>query len=372
MVDDSDVDDLLDRLDRARSRVRTLRGDLGMDPSDARSLREPLRTAEGLLDGYEDRATGTGDFAGYLEFRQAFDDLVEGLDTDLPHRSAFEGAQTALDHRRLAEHHFEEARSALAPVREAVEALDALEAAEDEVGRFRRSLQDRLADLEARRDQLDDLSRLDPSTLETSVATLRDPVERYNEAVAADFERYLADTPSRAVMTTYDRLAHFALLEVEGPPPSLRGFLEDHPVGDEPVPRLLEYLEYSRSKLGHYVAEPGHVLGELRPHAPYLEGLSAAPFRIDWPPPEADTMRWTARELHQAANRFAAEGTMATLREVEALVRDDDRYETLRTAARARHDLDDAERDLVTSGRVEEELSRVDERIDRIATAIEG
>lgn len=372
MRGDADVDDVIERLERARSEKRSLRNELEVSPDRARALEEPLRRAQGLLDGYEDSATGTGDFSAYLEFRSSFDDLVDGLDDDLPHRSAFEAAGDALDHRRLADRHFEEARAALEPVRETVETLQALREVEDDLGRIRRTLQDRRDDLEVRREHLERLSRLDPSALEAPVEALRDPIERYNEAIVEDFDRYLGDRPAGEVLTTLDRLDHFALLDVEPPPQPLLEFLGDHSTGDEPLPRLLEYLEFSRSKLDHYVAEPGRFLSEVRPHAPYLERLSADPFQIDWPPPDGDTMRWFTRELRQAANRFARETTVATLREIESLVRDENRYETLRTAAVAQVDLAASDRDLVRRGAVEDDLETVERRLERIDAKLNG
>lgn len=372
MSADDDLDDLLEHLERTRAERRDLIADLTMDLDRARRVEDPLRRAQGLLDGYEDDATGTGDFGAYLEFRSSFDELVEGLDADLPHRSSFEAAQDELDHRRLNEGHFEAARDALEPARETATTLESIRDLDDELGRLRRALEDRRVDLEDRRDRLEELVTLDPTALETPVDPLKEPVDRYNEAVTDAFDRYLADTPARDVLSRLSRMEPFALLDVDVPPSALVAFLEDDPVGDESVPQLLEYLDFSRSKLDHYVDDPGRFVAEVRPHAPYLEGLSADPFRIDWPPPAADTMRWVARELHQAVGRFAGADTMETLREVESLVREPDRYDALRTAAVARVELDPPERELVRSGRAEDELASVEADLDRIESALSG
>ncbi|MFP4590787.1 MAG: hypothetical protein ACLFMX_06960 [Halobacteriales archaeon] len=366
-----DVDDLLGRLAEARARVDAIEADFDLSPSRASDLEEPLRRAQGLLTGYEDRATGTGDFGGYLEFRANFDELVDGLPEDLPRRSAFEEAQAALDHRRLHGHHFDAARAALAPVREAVETLGSLREARDEVGRLRRELEAAADRLRDRRDHLEELATLDADALDSPVDELREPIEGYNWSVGHDFDRWLRSTPARDALQAYRRMGHFALLDVEDPPSALVDFLETHPTGERPVPRLLELLGYTRSKLAHYVDDPGGFLGALGPHERYLEELSPAPFRIDWPPPKATTMRWTARELHQAANRFATEDTMATLRTVEELVREEARYERLRVAASARAELDPDDRRLVREGEVEPALASVTQALERVTAALE-
>lgn len=370
------VDDLDDRLDeltraeRARRRAEAALGDVS--EAEARTLEDALATAASLLDGYEDRATGSGDFGGYLEFRQRFDDLVDGLADDLPRRGAFEEAQEAVDHRRLSQSHFEAAREALAPVEAVVAALDDLRSARDDLRDARRSLEEARRTLTERRSALEGLAALDPTALDAPVAALRDPVDRFNDLVREAHGRFLEGTPVREVLETYGRLRHFPLLAVEPPPADLVDELEAHPVGAEPLPTLLEYLSYSRSKLGHYVDDPGHLLGEVKPHTPYLEGLSAAPFTIDWPPPPADEFRWLLRERRQAVDRFADEAAIAALRELESLSREPDRYGRLRSGAVLREELDPTERDLVVSGEVEDELAAVDDALARIEAALEG
>lgn len=368
---DEDLDSAIARYRSAREAFDAYTRELGDDLPAIDEVTDAYRRAIGLLDAYEDRATGSGDFKGYVEFRQRFDRLVEVLADDLPHRDAFEAAQAAVDHRRLNERHFTEARNALSPVEDLIETNRARTDARSRLRDARHELVEHRERLQARCDSLAQLASLDPDAIDADVTTLSEPVESYNSAIEEDFATFLRETPSRELLGTYHRLRHFSLLDIEQPPDDLVAFLSEHPVGHEPVPVILEYLDYSRSKLAHYVDDPGRFHGELRPDAPYLESLSAEPFRLDWPPPEASQFRWYLRELRQAVDRFATESTVATLRAIETVCRDSDRYSVLRSAAVLQHDLTPAERELVQSRDVEDELTDVQQAIDRIDTLLD-
>ncbi|MFW6152895.1 MAG: DUF7118 family protein [Halobacteriota archaeon] len=364
---DEDLDTILDRLSKARAEALDAEAAPGeLDAGAARELKEASRLAHDLLDSYEDRATGSGDFGGYLEFRQRFDAFVEGLDADLPHRGRFEQAAADVDRRRLSGSDFDAARRELEPIEPVVEALDTLDDARDRLSSARRAVLDRRARLEERRARLEELASLDPSALDAPVDELRDLVDTYNESVASDHHRLLHDEPVRSVLEMYEHLSYFALLDIDAPPDPLVAFMAEHPAGTEPVATVLEYLSFSRSKLEHYVDDAGHFLAEVRPHSPYLERLAPDPFQVDWPPPERDVFRWELRELGQAVSRFGTESTVADLRRLESLCRTGGRYERQRSSAVLHEDLDEDERDLVRTGSVHDELEAVRGTIEKI------
>lgn len=369
---DEDLDTLLERLSTARAEARDAKGALGeLDEDTAVDLKEAYRVAHDLLDSYEDRATGSGDFGGYLEFRQRFDAFVEDLDDDLPYRGRFEQAAADVDRRRLSGGDFAAARRELEDVEPIVGALDDLVDARDRLASTRRAVLTRREHLARRRDRLEELASLDPNALDAPVDELRDLVDAYNDAVRTDHYHLLHEDPIRSVLEVYDHLSYFALLDIDAPPDPLVDFLEDHQAGAEPVATVLEYLSFSRSKLEHYVDDAGHFLAEVRPHSPYLERLSPAPFEIDWPPPERATFRWQLRELRQAVARFGADATIADLRRLESLCREGETYERQRSSAVLREDLDNDERELVTAGSVETELEAVRTALETIDDHLE-
>ena len=97
-------------------------------------LADAYRGAERLLERYEERATDYDDFAGFVEFQDAFVEFVENLDSDLPERAAFEAADETFQKSRLTEEDFEAAREALSPAREAATLLDRYREARETFG----------------------------------------------------------------------------------------------------------------------------------------------------------------------------------------------------------------------------------------------
>lgn len=367
-----DLESLLDDTASAYHEVIAAKRDLGeLDEATVSELRDAYVLAIDLLDSYEDRATGTGDFGGYLEFRQRFDQFVEELDDGLPFRDRFEQAASDVDRRRLSSGDFAKARGELEEVAEVVEALDRLDEARDRLKARRKRVLAKRSELERRRDRLEELAHLDPTALDVPVDDLREAIDSFNEGVRADHRRFLHDVSVRTVLEVYDHLSYFALLDIEAPPDALVTFFEQHSVGEESVSTVLDYIDYSRSKLEHYVDDAGHFLGEVRPHSPYLEELSSDPFEIEWPPPERDEFRWHLRELRQAVSRFGSDETVATLRDLEARCRDETRYTRQRSSAVLREDLGATERDLVIDGEAPDKLARVEEQLESIEELLE-
>ncbi len=371
MIDD--IEDTLDRYTQLQHEVEAIAGEFGtLSEAQVKEVATAYRRAVSLLEDYRERATGTGDFGGYMEFRTKFTDFVEELAADLPHRADFEAARDHIDRRRLSGRNFDQAREELTEVAAVVETLESLESTREELAATRAELVDARRLLQERRNHLKDLSNVQADALDAPVDALKSPVEAYNAGIEADYRTFLDQTSSRDVLAAYHRLSYFALLDIEAPPSELESFLEEHPAGGEPVPTVREYLDFSRSKLGHYVDDPGHFVGEVGPHSAYLESLTADPFTIGWPPPARSDMQWTLRELIQAVDRFASTETISHLRELRSLCRDDQRYQHLRSAARLRQELDDDERELVVSGAVHDELESVTTTLEAVEAALDG
>lgn len=313
--------------------------------------------ARRLLDQYEDSATGTGDFEAYLEFQSQFAELVEGLSEDVPEYDAFDAANEIVDQRRLSASDFARAREAIEPADEVSALLEDRETASRRVVEAERDVESRLERIRDRIDHLEHLQRLGQADLDAPTEQLTDPVARYDEAVTEAFGRFRESAPAREVLSFVATTRVYPFVEFEQPPDDLREYVERHPAGEEPIPTLLSYADYSRSKLGHYVEDTTAFRRAVPMHRTYLDRLDADPLTVGAPPP-ADHLRPLAEELIRVVGRFAPEETVALAREVRDLTTRDD-YERLRRAAVARADLTDDQHRRLRSGGVSDEVERL-------------
>jgi hypothetical protein len=332
-------------------------------------VRDTYREATDLLDRYEGRATGTGDFAAFVEFQEAFVELTEGLDEDLPARSAFEDANDLLDQRRLGEDDFERARAELEPAANLVALLEERASAREDFEAARRDARRRLRDLEARIDSLERLQRLGEADLDAPVERLRDPITAYDDAVRAAWTEFRREASAREVFRVVAASRSYPLAAFPEVPPDLREYVETEPAGEEPIPTLLEYADYSNSKLSHYVDDPAALRTRVGTHRTYLERLDADPLTVSWPPPDAETLRYRAPELVSVAARFADDEAVAAARRLRDLPERVD-YERLRETALARDELDENERERLERGAVEAELTAARDERERIEAAL--
>ncbi|MEM4781896.1 MAG: hypothetical protein QXG03_10095 [Halalkalicoccus sp.] len=336
-------------------------------------LRELERAREGvaeLFSRYETRATGTGDFKGFIEFQSQLDGLVSGLPEDSRHREVFETVEEVFDKRRLNERDFERAREALAPVDEDVDRLEERERARERLQKARRAVEDRIRELEEVVAEYDRLLSLSDVDLDAPVADLRVPIEGYNDSVEAAFSTYLESASAREVVALIDSAAWFPLVETAEIPADVREYIATAEAGTEPLPKLLEYAGYSGSKLDHYVADADALKRAIATQRTAIERIDATPFRLAWPPRPAAELRYRLRELRRVVGRFAPEETLARLREVETLTREPE-YERLRRAAEAREGLGERERERLASGAIADDReAAVDER-ERLEAALE-
>jgi hypothetical protein len=335
-----------------------------------RTVRDAVERAERLCDRYESNATGTGDFKAFVEFQGKFAELVEELSDDLPARDAFEAAESAIDKRRLSESDFARAREALGPARDLAGRLEARSAAREDVNAARRAVSDRIEGIDAEVDELERLRRFGDADLDAPTDELRDAVTAYDEAVRAAFDDFRREASARRVLSVVAETAHYPLVEFRPVPDDLLAYVRDHEAGNEPIPTLVRYDDYSQSKLSHYVDDATAFRTSVAVHRTYLDRLSVDPLTVGWPPPAAGELRALAGELVSVTAKFADESVVARARELRRLTARDD-YERLRRAARADAELTDAERDRLQSGAVEAELDRLRDERERLTAALD-
>ncbi|WP_049907677.1 DUF7118 family protein [Haloferax elongans] len=355
----SDPDDPIASLRRAaerRSEKREQVDDIGLET--LRTVADAYRDVETLLDRYEERITDRDDLEGYIEFRERLTEVLEALDADIRHSEAFVDANDALTTgvtSTLSTSDVDRARAALDPVRNDASLLDAWQSARDDYRSARHEAERHEAELRDRVEELERVRELGAADLDAPTQDIRVPIESYNDAVTDAFNRFLRDASARDVLEFLETATAYPLVELPAPPAPLRDYLHTASVGTEPVSVLVEYAEYSRSKLDHYVSDPQSFQAAVGPHTRLLATLSADPLTVEWPPKPASELRWRMRELVAAVGRFADEETVALARAVRALTERDD-YDRLRDAAVAREVLTDEQRARLKRGAVEEEL----------------
>jgi len=322
-----------------------------------------------LLTRYEEPATGDGNFETFIEFQGKIATLVERLPDDLLLREVFEECDEHLQQRRLSESDFEHVREQLAPVADMVARLEDREAAREEYHRARRAVRDRLRELEDRIEELERLERLGAADLDAPTERLRGPIETYNEAVTEAFAEFRNEAPAREVFDVLEASTAYPLVEFAAPPDDLESYVTTHPPGTEPVPRLLEYADYSRSKLSHYVEDPVALEQSVASHETYLRRLDADPLTVAWPPPGAPTLEWRCRELTAVVNRFAPP-VVEHLRDVAALPRETD-YGRIRASGVAEAELTPEEHERLERGAVSEDLAAARTERDRLESALD-
>lgn len=353
----------VERLDEEVTRAREAVADVGEERVAAAA--DAHDQAVALLDRYEERATGTGDFEAYVEFQSQFLEFVEELDDDLPARDAFETAAEAMDRRRLRERDFETAREALA---EAAEYRDLLDRRESAAERRRSAHHDAREVRDAVTERVEALERtldLGDADLDAPVERIEEPIESYDAAVREAFETFRREASARDLFGLIERTEAYPLVAFRQPPRDVREYVAEYDAGTHPVPDLLEYADYTASKLDHYVDDPGALRAKVATHRTYLERLDAEPLTVGWPPPEAEELRWLGEELVAVVGRFADERVVERARTVRDLPRET-AYERLRRAATARAELDERERERLRSGAVESDLESLREARERL------
>jgi hypothetical protein len=314
-----------------------------------------------LLARYEEPATGDGDFQTFIEFQSEIADFVERLPEDLLLRETFEECDELLQQRRLTEGDFEQVRTNLEPVADLAGRLDERRDARKRYRAARNRVEHRRREVRERIDDLERVRRLGDADLDAPTERLREPIAAYNEQVSEAVEAFRREESARAVLDLVRASRQFPVAGLEAPPEDLVEYVQTSTAGTEPIPTLLDYAEYSRSKLDHYVADPGALKAAVRPHTTYLRRLDAEPLTVDWPPPTATALEFSCREAERVVARFAPD-VVEALRAVRRLPRATD-YERLREAAVAEAELAADQRRRLKAGEVAAELESL--RVER-------
>jgi hypothetical protein len=371
--DGETVAELVAELREARERVRELEARVEeVGEEELERVADAYNGATRLLERYEDRATDYDDFEGYVEFQETFVDFVEGLDDDLPAREGFEAADETFQKSRLNEEDFERAREQLADAREYASLLSSYREARGRRSDAEHAVRSRLRDVEERVDDLERTLALGAADLDAPIEKLRDPIESYDEAVREALEAFKREAPAREVFALIEVTASYPLVDFRSPPTRLREYVASSEVGEEPIPKLLEYADYSASKLEHYVGAPHELKRHVATNRTYLDRLDAEPLTVEWPPPPMSKLRYRTREYEAVVRRFAPEEVVGALREVRRLATDPEWYGDLREAAHAIEELDEEGRAMLERDAVEPALREAREKRDRLREALDG
>jgi hypothetical protein len=368
--------DPADDLRAAAERVERLRAEVseaGLDQDDVEIVADAYRSVTAVLDRWEERATDWDDFEGYVEFRNDLAETLESIPDDVPESDAFLEAdahvKTESVSKSLDSRDFDAAREALKPARAHAERRSALEDALASRREARVCAERRRDELRARIDELEQLLELGEADLDAPIDRLREPIESYNERITEAIRTFRREATAEDLVSLLDDAAHTPLVEQEPPPATLLEHVRTADSGQHSINELLEYADYSDSKLAHYVDDADRLKRRVATNRTYLEQISADPFRIAWPPAPAETLRFRIDELIPLVGRFADESVVATLREIRELTRDN-AFERIRRAAAADSKLTAAQRRRLESGEIDAELEAAREALDRIEMAL--
>jgi hypothetical protein len=362
--------DLVSDLERAETRLEGARERVAeFGESRLQQLADVYREFTDVLDRYEDQVTDDGgDVRTNIEFQSQIAEVSKHISDDLLLSETFRECDEYLQQKWFSESDFEHVYEQLEPVADLVGRLEERDEALDAYRQARRDVRYRIHDLEERIDELERLSRLGEADLDAPTDRLREPIQSYNDAVTDAFATFRKTASAREVLSFVASMEDYPLVPFEQPPAELLSYVQDHETGTETIGTLAEYADYSRSKLDHYVDDPGALKHTIGGKQTYLDRLDAEPLRVAWPPPAAGELRYRCRELTAAVNRFEPP-VVERLRAVAALPRETD-YDRLRNSALASETLTAEERDRIESTDVEAQLASAREEHDRLRDAL--
>jgi len=351
------------RLERAEERV----GEFG--EAKLQRLADVYHEFVGILDRYEEDVTDDGgDVQTNIEFQSQIAEVSKHISDDLLLSETFEECDEYLQQKWFNESDFEYVYDQLDPVADLVGRLEERDAALAAYREARRDVRYRVREIDEEVVSLERLSRLGNADLDAPTERLREPIDAYNDAVTEAFTAFRREESARNVLEFVASMADYPLVPFERPPSELLSYVRKNEPGRETIGQLIEYAGYSRSKLDHYVEDPGELKHTIGGKQTYLDRLDAEPLRVDWPPPEATEVTYRCQELTAAVNRFAPE-VVEQLRAVAALPRETE-YKRLRDSAQARAELTPEERHRIASEDIEGQLDRLREERERLQAAL--
>jgi hypothetical protein len=366
------MSDPLDRLEAAAADYADVQSRIDeIGEEELTTVAEAYDDFTDLLDSYEGRATGDGDFAAFIQFQEQVARLTQELPPDVRHRDTFEAVDDHLQQRRLTESDFDHARDRLAPVADDAALLDERTDVLDRYRTARHDVEARAREMEAQIEDLERMQRLGEVDLDAPIEELREPIAAYNDAVTGAFAEFRQTASASEVIAFVQTTRQYPLVSYPQPPDRLCEYLAEHETASEPLPTLLEYADYSQSKLEHYVDAPHALKRAVATNQTYMDRLDAEPLTIEWPPRPAGELRFRLRELQSVVGRIASDDVIERLRAVREIARDERRFERLRESALAIDELSDDERERLQAGKVEDELAAARTRRKELNAALD-
>jgi tetratricopeptide (TPR) repeat protein len=352
-------------LDRRQRRVE----EYGED--DLGELTEAYEQFSKVLGIYQDQVTGDdGDIQTIVKFQGEIDRVMTDIPDDVLHADIFEECDEYLQQKWFSDSDFEHVYDQLDPLADLAEWIGDRDEALEAYRKARRDIEARLRECERELDDLDRLADLSEADLDAPTERLEEPIQQYNDAVTETFREFKRSASAREVVRFLDKMERYPLVAFESPPRDVVEYIAETPTGTEPIVTILEYTDYSRSKLEHYVEEPSKLKHAIEGHRAYLDALDGGPLTISWPPPTAEQLEYRCRELTAAVNRIDPD-VVEQLRTVQALPRETD-YGRLRRSAVVRQDLSDEERERLQSGQIEADIAELRAEREQLQEALEA
>ncbi|QZA89386.1 hypothetical protein K0C01_04400 [Salinarchaeum sp. IM2453] len=339
-----------------------------------RTVEERYETVRKLLLKYRDEATDTGirEYVSYAEFKTKFESFVSNLDDDFPRRQAFERAFDTIDKRRLSENDFEQAHEHLKPVKQLAARLEQRETTRNKLIEARNRVEGQITETQEEISRLEQKIELGEADFDAPIEQLKGPIEIYNSAVTEAFTEIRRNQPVEKLLRVVERTRYYPLVPFKLPPKDLRSYLRKPEIRELSVSKLLEYADYSNSKLSHYVTDPREFKRHIATNRTYLKGLNADPALLDWPPDEADKLAFRVRELRSALGSLLSEEAIAALREIKEMTANRSEYDRIRNAAKATFELDEEDRRQLKDGTIQQELQRQRDLLQDLKAELES
>lgn len=338
--------------------------------AELQALADAYKEFTDLLERYQEQVVGDeGDIQTIVEFQSQIDAVMSDISSDTLRYETFEECDEYLQQKWFSDSDFEHVSELLEPVDDLVERLRARNESREAYRNARRDVTTRHRELHEELTHLEDLAALADADLDAPTERLREPIETYNDDAKEVFREFYRNESAREVVAFLEEMEWYPLVGFEAPPEELAEYITNHPPGEEPIPTVLEYAEYSRSKLQHYVDEPNKLKHAVEHHRAYFDKLDADPLCVGWPPLTATELEWRCSELTAAVNRIEP-SVVEQLRDVAALPGETE-YERLRNSAVVKQDLTPEERERLRTGEIEDELEAVRAEFERLGEALE-